>query len=70
MPQDKQPQSEPDERADAAAEGSFGYLLVMVITALLLVVLLAMLLAIATPVIGAVLPVIGAALLALYALVL
>jgi hypothetical protein len=48
MQQNKKPQSKPDERIYAATEVPFGYITVMVITALLLVVLLGMML-LATP---------------------
>jgi len=60
MSQNKEPQFEPHERIYTATEWSFGYILVVVITALLLLVLAGMLLA--NPLIGITLAVIGVAL--------
>jgi len=68
MSQNKEPQSEPAERIYTATEWSFGYILVMLITALLLLVLVGMLLA--SPVMGIALAVIGVALAALITLAL
>jgi Flp pilus assembly protein TadB len=66
MPRNKKPQPEPEGLTSAATHESFGYILVVVITATLLVVLLEMMLP--TPVIGAVFSVVGITLVALLAL--